>query len=36
MLATEPITINMIWATVVVVVAIFVFIYSMFNGGENE
>lgn len=36
MFETEAITINMIWATVIVIISVLVFIYEMFYGGEDD
>lgn len=36
MFETEAITINMIWATVTVIISVLVFIYEMFYGGEDD
>lgn len=35
MFETEAITINMIWATIVFIITLLVFIYEMFYGGKD-
>lgn len=36
MLATETEFIHLCWATVIVIISVLVFIYKMFEGGEDD